>query len=458
MSLQALLEIAIGLIFIWLVLSLAAMYLQDWLVTALRWRSNLLEAAIRNLLGNDVELTQAFYNHPLILALHSGEKGARFFDRYQRPSYIPSSQFSMALFDIIITAGSQASVIQKHMQVLKLLETDIQALQEDRRALARQELDLVLDLARHALDSDQGAAAIQALVENLKDRLVQMAIQFPELKPGIEDILRSIVIDNKSLSAAIENIQETFGSGTAEPDTLKKIRNGLAVLGAQHPAVQQAIHTLITGVEEYATQGESALASARSQVEQWFDNSMDRLSGWYKRRMQILSLMVGIFLAVFFNVDTLQVTTYLWRDPILRQALATQAEIFIRENPQGIQSTDATQVYRLQLEFSQLNVPVGWLGTPLPATSSGGVPQGDGTEKRCTMQPSSTIDLFGFVAGGKCYPIINTPGDLTGWLIKLVGLIVTGMATAQGAPFWFDVLKNVINLRTAGARPSSSSK
>lgn len=458
MSLQALLEIAIGLIFVWLALSLAAMYLQDWLVTVLRWRSSLLEVAIRNLLGGDIALTEAFYNHPLILALHSGKKGARFFDRYQRPSYIPPPQFSLALFDIIITAGSDASVIQKHMRALKSLESDIQALREDRRALARQELDLILDLARHALDSDLGAAAVQSLVENLKNRLVQMAIQFPELKPGIEDMLRSIVIDNKSLSSAIENIQETFGSGNAPPDTLKRIQNGLAVLGAQHPAVQQSIQTLLTGVESYAAQGESALARARTQVEQWFDNSMDRLSGWYKRRMQVLSLVIGISLAVFFNVDTLQLTTYLWRDPILRQALAAQAEALVQESPQGVQAADASQLYRLQLELSQFNVPVGWIGTPLPATSSGGVPQGDGTEKRCTLQPRSTIDLFGFVAGKKCYPIINTPSDITGWMIKLVGLTVTGMATAQGAPFWFDVLKNVINLRTTGGKPPSSGK
>ncbi|MEJ5224545.1 MAG: hypothetical protein WHV44_08820 [Anaerolineales bacterium] len=456
MSMQALLEIAIGLVFTWLVLSLAAMYLQDWIVTALRWRSSLLEAAIRNLLGNDQELTEAFYNHPLIQSLHSGKKGARFFDKFQRPSYIPSSHFSLALFDIIITAGTEASVIQKHMQTLRSLEADIEALSADRRALARQELDLALDLARHALDSDLGAAAVQKLEESIKDRLVQMAIKFPEIKPGIENLLKTIIIDNQSLSAAIEIIQHEYQDGHPEPDVLKKIQNGLAVLGAQHPVVQKAIKTLITGVEEYAAQGETALARARKQVEQWFDNSMDRLSGWYKRRMQVLSLVIGLLLAISFNVDTFQITTYLWRDPILRQALATQAEMYIRENEQGIRPTDAAQLYQLQLELSQLNVPIGWIGTPLPATSGGGVPQGDGTERRCTMQPRSTIDLFGFVVGNMCYPLINTPTDLTGWFIKVIGLFVTGMATAQGAPFWFDVLKRVINLRTSGAKPASS--
>jgi len=454
MSIEALLEVAIGLIFVWLALSMAAMYAQDWIVTRFKWRSSMLESSIRNLLENDDELTTAFYSHPLIKSLCSGKKDAKFLDKLQLPSYIPASQFALTLFDIVISAGTDASVIQKHMASLRSIESEINKLGQDKQALAKQELDLVLDLARQALDSESGAEVAAALTESLKERLVQMAVKVPELKPIIEEQLKNIVLDNKTISSAIEQVQEQFKDGAPEKNTLQKIHTGLAVLGAQHPDVQVALKTLLTGVEEYATEGESALARARTHVENWFDNSMDRLSGWYKRRMQVLSLVVGIALAVILNADTLQLATYLWRDPAMRQALVAQAEIFMQDNEQGIGVTDSAQLYGLQLEFSQLNIPIGWTGTPLLATSSGGVPQADGTEKRCTLSPSSTVDLYGFRAGGKCYPIINAPSDLTGWFIKIVGLGITGLATAQGAPFWFDVLKKLINLRTSGANPS----
>jgi hypothetical protein len=60
--------------------------------------------------------------------------------------------------------------------------------------------------------------------------------------------------------------------------------------------------------------------------------------------------------------------------------------------------------------------------------------------------------------GLQCYPIINTPqlNDPAGWLIKLFGLLVTGLAAAQGAPFWFDILKNVVNVRAAGANSDAA--
>ncbi len=67
--------------------------------------------------------------------------------------------------------------------------------------------------------------------------------------------------------------------------------------------------------------------------------------------------------------------------------------------------------------------------------------------------------MFGLRVGRECYPLINTPNfnDLTGWLLKLVGLLISGVAAAQGAPFWFDILKNIVNIRTSGAKPAEKS-
>jgi hypothetical protein len=47
--------------------------------------------------------------------------------------------------------------------------------------------------------------------------------------------------------------------------------------------------------------------------------------------------------------------------------------------------------------------------------------------------------------------------DLGSWLRwlarKIPGLLVTTFAVALGAPFWFDVLNKISNLRAAGKRP-----
>jgi hypothetical protein len=36
----------------------------------------------------------------------------------------------------------------------------------------------------------------------------------------------------------------------------------------------------------------------------------------------------------------------------------------------------------------------------------------------------------------------------------VLGILLTALAARQGAPFWFDVLKRVVNLRGTGANPS----
>lgn len=42
-----------------------------------------------------------------------------------------------------------------------------------------------------------------------------------------------------------------------------------------------------------------------------------------------------------------------------------------------------------------------------------------------------------------------------GWLQAIFGWLMTGVAVAMGAPFWFDILGKLINVRNAG-KPISS--
>ena len=37
--------------------------------------------------------------------------------------------------------------------------------------------------------------------------------------------------------------------------------------------------------------------------------------------------------------------------------------------------------------------------------------------------------------------------------LKFLGILFTAGMTAQGAPFWFDILKKLVNLRSTGANP-----
>jgi hypothetical protein len=449
MSITVILEVAIGLIFAWMGLSLAAMYIQEWVVGRLGWRSSMLEAYIANLLTDPVIATQ-LYNHPLIQGLHSGQNGD------QKPSYIPSAQFSTVLFDLIRDAPKEASLIQK---TLFELQNDIDRLSKDKKALAQEQINLALGLTRRALETEGGQEIADTILTEAKGQIRKLSTDFPVLQPMIEAKFTEFASQKKQIDAILANLQAQNG-GTPQTTPLEQIRVGLAVLSVTQPQLKQAVEALLTGIEEYSAQGTSTFLQARKNLETWFDSGMERLSGWYKRRSQTLAFIIGVSVAVFINVDSLQLASQLWRDPIVRDSLANQATAFLQQNPTGLPAADAQQLAQLQVQISQLNIPIGWVSSALPVDSYGAAMFGDGSQKRCTLTPQSSVDLFGLRVGSECYPIVNTPkfNDPTGWLLKLIGLLISGVAAAQGAPFWFDILKNVINIRTSGTKPEEAAQ
>ena len=87
---SAILDVAIGLFFLYLLLSLLASAIQEVLASLLDWRAKTLTQGLANLL-NDEQLVAEFYAHPLIQSIHQGER---------KPTYIPARTFTITLLDI----------------------------------------------------------------------------------------------------------------------------------------------------------------------------------------------------------------------------------------------------------------------------------------------------------------------------------------------------------------------
>jgi hypothetical protein len=163
-------------------------------------------------------------------------------------------------------------------------------------------------------------------------------------------------------------------------------------------------------------------------VENWYDDHMDRVSGWYKRETHKILIVIGLVLAVLFNVDSIRIYTGLSCNSALRGAAtiaAAQAAKTSVSPPAGANAApnpapDATFI------TGMLNaVPIGWPDTPL------------------TCQPANI-------------PAPQSQGVYFG--TKLLGFIITMFALSLGAPFWFDVLSRVTNVRAAGNKPDTDRK
>lgn len=118
MYLDAILEVAIGLIFSWLVLSIATMQLQEWVSSLFGWRAELLEGSLKQMLQND-NWVEKFYSHPVIDSLsRSGRK----------PSYIPPDRFAQSLYDVLfntpVESWPKPEVNQFQLQDIKGIGPD----------------------------------------------------------------------------------------------------------------------------------------------------------------------------------------------------------------------------------------------------------------------------------------------------------------------------------------------
>ena len=438
MSITILLNVLLGLFLTWTLLSLSSMQIQEWMAARLKWRSRMLENALGKML-TDSTLVDQFYNHPLIRSLYTGENNC------DKPSYIPTSQFSQAMIDILSNIGTEASLVQ---QQLYRLFSETQRLPRKKCIEARGRISLMLGMTRKALVSETGEDACAEILDTVKTDLLTMGQDIPQLQASVDSLFDAIRVQKQQINDAL--VKLSFKANASEDETINRIRAGVTALSITHPQLKQTMYAIMNGMPQSIWQKENELDLVRNNIEEWFNNSMNRLTGWYKRRSLITTLMVGILLASMVNVDSINLVGRLWREPDLRIAILSNIESILTQN--NTTTLDVGQLSTIQQQFSEITLPVGWLGSPVSLTSN----QETNLSQACTFFPKQENEIYGVLISGQCYPIINTPqvSDITGWLIKLAGILISGIAASPGASFWFDILKKIINVRLSGVNPS----
>src|SRR6516162_5700547 len=116
------LDVAIGIVFIYIVVSMICSAIREGIEAWLKTRAAYLEHGICELLHDRqaAGIVKSLYNHPLIYGLYSGEynatpvKGPSIFARGGNlPSYIPARNFALALMDLA-ARGPQTDVVSSH--------------------------------------------------------------------------------------------------------------------------------------------------------------------------------------------------------------------------------------------------------------------------------------------------------------------------------------------------------
>ncbi|TCJ11589.1 hypothetical protein EZJ19_15040 [Parasulfuritortus cantonensis] len=184
-------------------------------------------------------------------------------------------------------------------------------------------------------------------------------------------------------------------------------------------------HALLPVVEA-ATDLEAALAG----IETWFDSAMERVTGWYKSYSQKRLFVIGLVVAAAFNIDTIQIAASLSRSAEVRaQAVALAGQLAGQDAEAAQASVDARAQLR---QLAAAGLPIGYTClSPKPV---------DGNAKAKVVHYRDCLQD-------------TLAGEGSRLTQKLLGWLLTALATTLGAPFWFDAMKKLVNVRNSGPSP-----
>ncbi|MBN2043466.1 MAG: hypothetical protein JW757_00485 [Anaerolineales bacterium] len=203
--------------------------------------------------------------------------------------------------------------------------------------------------------------------------------------------------------------------------------------------LKQPILTIMSEAAAKAGEQVDKMVLARMEIENWYDSVMDRAEGYYKRMIWWYGLFCAIFLAVICNIDTIAISRALWENQELRVTVASAATEFVQtteslgfELEEGDGDSPGELAYRaLQevgltlTEMESTNLPIFWKADK-------------GQEDPYQQQFSNAFATF------------------ESSLSKVGGILLTATAASFGAQIWFDLLKQLVNMRSTGPKPEKT--
>lgn len=217
----------------------------------------------------------------------------------------------------------------------------------------------------------------------------------------------------------------------------------------------------------------------KAAFEQWYNDYMERVTGWYKTKMMRTNMIFGFIIAISLNVDSIHLFRVLSMDSGLRQELLQMAET-TAENylaladsskqdaralaqilTQSVQrdslammvdtahaqvlidrADTLTQLYLSRADSilgvaAALNVPIGWNCRTAPLSWWGASEQ---SEKH------SYANRPGLLAYNERRNHHPNP-------LYILGILISGFALSFGSPFWFELMVKLVNIRKSGGKP-----
>lgn len=291
-------------------------------------------------------------------------------------------------------------------------------------------------------------------------------------------------ISNFMFSQALIDTIVNYGRKfVKEEDTFKLFQAGVNNMKADSELKLLLINMVEKSLSYSGGYPGKVLTILDRQIQQWYKDQTDRMTGWFKDLMRRRVLIISIIITLALNVNSIYLFKTLYTSPTMRVQLAPISERIAdnydkekrdttltalqqtyktvamshlqkgnTDSAFGVLSKAVRQLDSLQRhkdsagldnfqqmadrlgELAALGIPIGWHKGIPPLTLDSSNLRDTGQVKGRKMirrAPDKTIQLFWYVAG----------------------LSITVFSISAGAPFWFDMLLKLVNVRRSGKKP-----
>ncbi len=261
-----------------------------------------------------------------------------------------------------------------------------------------------------------------------------------------------------------------------------------ALLGAPNPAAarQATLLSAILPAAAGAPRAESPTMVTPGNLEIWFDTIMDRVSQRFTMWMRLWTIGFACVFAFGTGLDSFQLTSELYRNGDFREKLVGAGKQIAdiadtlgassAKTPDEFARNALTGVYTAAMKKALADEKVAaappsavesesvgraWIDTNVPqdqrqavlSAFSSNIDQGAkdliGRNAQNGVQVKSILDAAGF-------DVLKCRWDASrGWW-QIPGIVATAALLSLGAPFWFNLLKSLANLRPTVAAGEKS--
>ncbi len=479
------LDAAIGLVFVYFFLSLLCSVIIEMVTGLTKKRPRMLSEGIFLLL-QDSKALDKLYEQPLFIG-NSTPKNL-FISLWESFLPLPSKKKRVP------------SYISSRSFVLSLLES------------LKRHPDIVKKLLKDKISPPGNKDQIKEF-ENKLNSLPDDS----NIKKALLPLLQSAASDPDK---AFKNVNEWYNKTIQEPKILEGILKEIKIptIG-DLPNVRSLVDSLPDdnaikkALIPLLDSAGGSLDKAIDNMEKWYDEAMDRVTGWYKRYSQVFALILAFVIALLLNADTFEIGKAIYRDQAVRDSLVAMAKDEVKKQEQlssdvmkGIQGEQPKAAGTFPASSTQepgkgeqgagiasppvdSKKPLAEKGSTPNAVSQTTEPGESAPEKKSSSSAPEKTDLEkkveqvkeDFMQISSINLPIGWPLTKDGWPdipkilgyhkdqegkvipapprlltpVKLLGILLTALMVSLGANFWFELLNKLLNIRNAGKKPLS---